>query len=225
MHHETTLLITIIAAVGFGLLAQVLAHRWHIPAIVLLLGFGILLGEKVLGIVQPHELGNGLGILVKLAVAIILFEGALNLNLKSLRQCALEVRRLVTIGVLLSWGLTSLIAYFIAGFEWRIAVLFGALMTVTGPTVVQPLMKRISVPRSVKTVLEGEAILIDPIGAILAIAVLDVLLATSAHGISGLPSLIMGVFWPAIDRGCRGNAWRSRSGAYHEEGTHHPIGT
>ncbi len=102
MNHEINLLITIVAAVGFGLLAQLLAHRWHIPAIVLLLGFGILLGDNVLGIVRSNELGEGLGILVKLAVAIILFEGALNLNLKSLRQSAVEVRNLVTIGVLLS---------------------------------------------------------------------------------------------------------------------------
>ena len=195
MHHDTTILLMIVASVGFGMLAQILAHRWHIPAIVLLLGFGLLLGENVLGIVQPGELGDGLGILVKLSVAIILFEGSLNLNLKSLRQCAVEVRRLVTVGAALSWGLTSLIAFFVAGFDWRIAILFGALMTVTGPTVVQPLMQRVQVPRSVKTILEGEAILIDPIGAILAIAVLDVLLASSAQGLSaGLPGLLWAYF-------------------------------
>lgn len=190
MEHESTLLITVVASVGFGLLAQLLAHRWHIPAIVLLLGFGILLGENGVGLVRPHELGGGLSILVKLAVAIILFEGALNLKLKALRQSALEVRNLVTIGVLVSWVATTLIARFVAGFEWQIAILFGALMTVTGPTVIQPLLRRIAVPRSVKTILEGEAILIDPIGAILAIAVLDVLLATVMHGTSNLLELL-----------------------------------
>lgn len=190
MEHESALLITVVAAVGFGLLAQLLAHRWHIPAIVLLLGFGILLGENGIGLVRPHELGDGLSILVKLAVAIILFEGALNLKLKALRQSALEVRNLVTIGVLVSWGATTLIARFVAGFEWQIAMLFGALMTVTGPTVIQPLLRRIAVPRSVKTILEGEAILIDPIGAILAIAVLDVFLATVLHGTSNLLELL-----------------------------------
>ncbi len=194
MEHGTALLTTIVAAVGFGLLAQVLAHSWHIPAIVLLLGFGVLLGENVLGIVRPHELGSGLGILVKLAVAIILFEGALNLNLKSLKQSAKEVRNLVTVGVLISWGLTTLIARYVAGFDWQIAILFGALMTVTGPTVVQPLLRRISVPGPVKTILEGEAILIDPIGAILAIAVLDVLLATTERGPTNLTSLLWAYF-------------------------------
>ncbi len=196
MEHGTMILITVVSAVGFGLLAQILAHRWRIPAIVLLLGFGILLGENVLGIVRPHELGGGLAILVKLAVAIILFEGALNLNLKSLRLCAVEIRNLVTIGVIISWGVTILIVHYVAGFEWQIAIIFGALMTVTGPTVVQPLLRRISVPRSLKTILEGEAILIDPIGAILAIAVLDVLLATTTRGASGINH----IFWAYFGR-------------------------
>jgi len=150
MEHGTALLITIVAAVVFGLLAQLLAHRWRIPAIVLLLVFGIIMGKDVLGVVHPDELGRGLSILIKLAVAIILFEGALSLNLKSLRHNAAEVRNLVTIGVLVSWVVTTLIAHFIAGFDWRLAILFGALMTVTGPTVIQPLMRRISVTRSVK---------------------------------------------------------------------------
>lgn len=76
MEHSTAVLIMIVAAAGFGLLAQVLAHRWRIPAIFLLLVFGILLGQDVIGLERPDELGDGLGILVKLAVAIILFEGA-----------------------------------------------------------------------------------------------------------------------------------------------------
>lgn len=196
MNHEIGVLVTIAAAAGFGILAQVLAHRWQIPAIVLLLGFGIALGEDVLGIVQPHELSSGIGILVKLSVAIILFEGALNLNLRALRRSAVEIRNLVTWGALLSGGFTAVIVHFVAGFPWTLAALFGALMTVTGPTVVQPLMRRIDVSRRLKTILEGEAILIDPIGAILAIAVLDVLLAMSVRGVSGLS----GLFWAYFGR-------------------------
>lgn len=194
MVHSTGLLTTIIIAVVFGLLAQILAYRWRIPSIVLLLIFGIGLGKGFLGWVDPNELGNGFGILVKLAVAIILFEGALNLNLKSLRQNAVEVRNLVTIGVLISWVLTTLIAHFIAGFEWYLAILFGALMTVTGPTVVQPLLRRLAVTHSVKIVLEAEAILVDPIGAVLAIAVLDVLLAPTMSVSIGFPGLIWAYF-------------------------------
>lgn len=194
MQHGISLLITIVAAVSFGILAQVLAHRWHLPAIVLLLLFGILLGENVFALVRPSEMANGLGILVKLAVAIILFEGALNLNLKALRESAVEVRNLVTIGVVLSWGIITLIVRFVAGFDWPLALLFGALMTVTGPTVIQPILRRVTISRQIKTILEGEAILIDPIGAILAIAVLDVILALAAHGATGVPELLWAYF-------------------------------
>lgn len=185
MHHEITLLLTIVLAVAFGLTAQVLAHRWRIPAIVLLLLFGVLLGPAVTGLVQPGQLGQGLTILVKLAVAVILFEGSLNLRLSALRDSLREVRNLVTIGVAVTWVLTALVARFVAGLSWSLAILFGALLTVTGPTVVQPLLKRVDVPRRVKTILEGEAILIDPIGAILAVAVLDVILGLSANSFTG----------------------------------------
>jgi NhaP-type Na+/H+ or K+/H+ antiporter len=204
MAHDTGVLITIVAAVGFGIFAQILAHRWRMPAIVLLLGFGLLLGESGAGIVQAHELEGGLAILVKLAVAIILFEGALNLNLRSLRKSAVEIRNLVTIGVVLSWGITALIARFVAGLSWQVAILFGALMTVTGPTVVQPLMHRIDVPRKLRTILEGEAILIDPIGAILAIAVLDVLLAASAPGLAGITGFVWTYFGRLLTGGVIG---------------------
>lgn len=190
MDHEMSMLISIAAAVSFGMLAQVLAHRWRFPAIVLLLAFGLLLGESALGIVRPSELSAGLGILVKLAVAIILFEGALNLNLKALRESVTEIRNLVTFGVLISWGVITLIARFIAGFDWQMALLFGALMTVTGPTVIQPLLRRVTISRQIKTILEGEAILIDPIGAILAIAVFDILLAANTHNSVGIFELI-----------------------------------
>jgi len=194
MHHVSPVLITIVAAVGFGLLAQVLAHRWRIPAIVLLLLSGILLGPGFLHIIEPHELGEGLEILVKLAVAVILFEGALNLRLKTLRQAVDEVRNLVTVGVLVAWILTSLIARYIAQLDWPLAILFGALLTVTGPTVVQPLLKRIHVSKRIKTILEGEAILIDPIGAILAVAVLDVVLQVYANNSIGIFSALWGYF-------------------------------
>ena len=194
MEHESQVLITIVAAVGFGLLAQVLAHRWRMPAIVLLLISGILLGPDVLHVIEPHELGEGLEILVKLAVAVILFEGALNLRLKTLRHAVEEVRNLVTIGVIIAWGTTSLIAHFVAGLDWPLAILFGALLTVTGPTVVQPLLKRIHVSKRIKTILEGEAILIDPIGAILAVAVLDVVLQLYTESDIGIFSALWGYF-------------------------------
>ncbi len=196
MHTEAAILLTIVWASGLGLLAQILAHRFSMPAIVLLLIFGVLFGPDGLNVVQPSSLGGGLNVLVKLAVAIILFEGALGLRLSDLRQSLLEVRGLVTVGVIITWAGATLAALLIARFSFPLSLLFGALVTVTGPTVVQPLLKRVKVPRRVKAVLEGEAILIDPIGAILAVAVLDIVL-----GLYGVQQLsVASAIWGYLGR-------------------------
>ncbi len=179
MHHIEPALLTIVWATVAGLVAQVAGHRWRIPAIVPLLVFGMLLGPSLLGVVQPSTLGTGLAVIVKLAVAVILFDGALNLRLVDLRRAASEVRSLVTVGALVTWIGATLAAWWIARLSIPVAIVFGALMTVTGPTVVQPLLRRVQLPRLVKTVLEGEAILIDPIGAVLAVAVVDIILGLS----------------------------------------------
>jgi NhaP-type Na+/H+ or K+/H+ antiporter len=186
MDHPETALYTVAAATAFGLLAQLVGHRWRIPPIVPLLAFGVAIGPSGLGWVQPGALGGGLGIIVKLAVAIILFEGALNLRLADLHRSAREVRNLVTTGVLISWAGATLASRYVARLPWMLAIVFGALMTVTGPTVVQPLLKRVEIPRRVRVILEGEAILIDPIGAILAVAVLDILLGLAGERSFGL---------------------------------------
>lgn len=169
-------LLTIALATAIGMLAQVIGAWTRIPPIVLLLGFGVLFGPSGLGWVNPNAIGPGLTVLVKLAVAIILFDGALNLRLDDLRRSAREVRQLVSVGVLITATLATLAAWLIAGLRWQTAMLFGTLVSVTGPTVVQPLLKRIELPRRVRALLEGEAILIDPIGAILAVTLFEVLL-------------------------------------------------
>lgn len=196
MHHELSELLTITWAVGVGLIAQILAHHWRIPAIVLLLFCGVVMGPNGLGLIHPAGLGDGLPILVKLAVAVILFEGALNLRLPSLRVSASEIRNLISIGVLVSWSITTLIVHFITQLDWSLAILFGALMTVTGPTVVQPLLKRLNISRRIKAILAGEAILIDPVGAILAVAVLDVILGLSTNDSVGVLSAV----WSYVGR-------------------------
>lgn len=171
----TAALLTIALAAVVGVLAQVLAAWWRAPAIVLLLMFGLLVGRSGLGWVDPDTLGAGLSVIVKLTVAVILFDGALNLRLDDLRRTAREVRRLVTMGVLISGTAATFTAHFLAGLRWPTAVVFGALVSVTGPTVVQPLLKRLDLPRRVRATLEGEAILVDPIGAILAVTLFDIL--------------------------------------------------
>jgi NhaP-type Na+/H+ or K+/H+ antiporter len=176
VHSIDPALLTVALAVAAGMLAQIVGHRLRVPAIVPLLALGVALGPSGLGVIVPSSLGGGLSVIVKLCVAVILFDGALNLRLADLGRAMREVRNLVTIGTLVSWVGATLAAWLIAGFSVPVAIVFGALMTVTGPTVVQPLLRRVSIPRRVRTVLEGEAILIDPIGAVLAVAVVDVVL-------------------------------------------------
>lgn len=195
-HPGMPALMTFIWAVGFGLLAQVLAFRWRMPSIILLLFTGVVLGPEFLGIVHPSSLGDGLGILVKLAVAIILFEGALNLRLGALRHSAIEVRNLVAVGIPTTWVLTTLIAYYVGHLSLSMALIFGAIVTVTGPTVVQPLLRGIDVPRRIKTILEGEAILNDPVGAILAVTVMDVVLGVFLRHDAG----ILPAMWGYLSR-------------------------
>lgn len=196
MHHVDPALLTIAWAIAAGMLAQIVGHRWRIPAIVPLLVLGMLLGPSGMGFVQPQSLGGGLSVIVKLAVAVILFDGALNLRLADLRQAARDVRNLVTVGVVVTWIGATLLAWGVARLSLPVAIVFGALMTVTGPTVVQPLLRRVSLPRNVKTVLEGEAIIIDPIGAVLAVAVVDIVL-----GIQGVqPIGIVSGAWAYVGR-------------------------
>ena len=176
MHADTRALLTIALVTVIGVAAQVIGTRWRLPPIVLLLFFGVASGPSGLGLVDPGAIGSGLSVLVKLAVAIILFDGALNLRLGDLQRTLREVRRLVTVGVVITSAGATVAAHFLAGMRWENALLFGTLVSVTGPTVVQPLLKRIDLPRSVRAILEGEAILVDPIGAILAVTVFDILI-------------------------------------------------
>jgi NhaP-type Na+/H+ or K+/H+ antiporter/Trk K+ transport system NAD-binding subunit len=193
---DNAALLTIVWATAAGLLAQVVAARFRFPSIVLLLAIGIGLGPSALDFVRPATMGSGLPVLVKLTVAVILFDGALNLRVSDLRRAAADVRNLVTTGLVVTWAGATAAAYFIAELSLGVAIVFGAVVTVTGPTVVQPLLKRMQLSRPVRTTLSGEAILIDPIGALLAVAVLDVVL-----GVAGAQRIgILGGAWGYVGR-------------------------
>jgi NhaP-type Na+/H+ or K+/H+ antiporter len=162
-------------ALAIGMIAQVVARHIQMPGIVILLGCGVLFGPDVLGIVRPDALGPAVQTIVGIAVAIILFEGGLNLDLRRLRAEALVIRRLVTIGAIITGVGGTAAAYFLMGWELRLSILFGTLVIVTGPTVVTPLLRRLRVKQSVSTILEAEGVLIDPIGAIIAVVALEFL--------------------------------------------------
>lgn len=192
---QTTPSLTFAIAIAVGMLAQSLAHHLRVPAIVLLLLAGVALGPDLLGVVQPDLLGHGLEIIVALSVAVILFEGGLSLNLSRIRGEALVIRRLITVGALVSAVGGALAAHLFMGWTWRISILFGTLVMVTGPTVVTPLLRRIRVNRNVHTILEAEGVLIDPVGAITAVVALEVALAWSGSysvaGLIGIPQRLL----------------------------------
>ncbi len=183
--------LTIGLALGAGMLAQVLARHLQLPGIVLLLGMGVLLGPEVLGVVQPSSLGAGLQVLVGFAVAIILFEGGMNLDVRRLRREGRAIQQLVTIGALITAAGATLCARWILDWAWAPCVLFGSLVVVTGPTVVTPLLRRIRVTRRVSTVLEAEGVFGDAVGAILAVVALQVVIDPHGGIFDGLGSVAL----------------------------------
>ena len=191
--------LTITLALAMGVIAQAAAIRLRIPGIVLLLLAGVLLGPELLGIIQPAALGPALSDIVGLSVAIILFEGGMGLNIERLRGEAGVIRRLILSGALITAAGAAIAANVFLGWPWPIAIVFGSLMMVTGPTVITPLLRRIRVNQNVSTILEAEAVLIDPIGAIVSVVVLEIVLAETTGGAArhliGLPTrLLLGAF-------------------------------
>ncbi|PSB28315.1 cation:proton antiporter [Stenomitos frigidus] len=166
------IILTVMAGIG----AQVLAEFLKLPGIVFLLLFGILLGPSAFGLLSPDRLGIGLDVIVSLLVAVILFEGGFNLELRELGRVSGSLRNLVTIGTLITLLGAGMAAHWLSEFPWAIAFLYGSLVVVTGPTVINPLLRQVKVDRQVAALLEGEGVLIDPVGAILAVVVLNILL-------------------------------------------------
>lgn len=172
---------TIVLAVALGIAAQILADRLKLPAILPLLVFGVLAGPNLWrlfgveggGLIDPATLGHGLEIFIHLGIGIILFEGGLSLNPQQLRRVGGAVRNLLTVGVLVTGVASAWLFQAVTDQPWSTAALFGAIVTVTGPTVIGPLLRHMIVPRRVATILMSEGLIVDPIGAVLAYLVLQ----------------------------------------------------
>lgn len=191
MEESLPITILISATVVAGIAAQVLAGYFHIPSIVLLLLFGILLGRDGFDFLDPSLLGIGLEVVVSLSVALILFEGGLNLQLGELKEVSSSLRNLVTLGVLITLTGAGMAAHWLSEFPWSIAFLYASLVVVTGPTVINPLLKQIGVEKKVSTLLEGEGVFIDPIGAILAVIVLHFVLSGNVEPLILIKGLVL----------------------------------
>ncbi|MFY9180412.1 MAG: cation:proton antiporter, partial [Venatoribacter sp.] len=179
MTFSLTSQLMLVALVGF--LCQWGAWRAKIPAILPLLLSGIALGP-LLHVLQPKEIfGDLLMPWVSISVAIVLFEGALTLKFDEIRGLAKSVRHLVTIGAGITWAIMTGITYLLTDLSFEMALLFGALVSVTGPTVIVPLLRSVRPVASVAKILRWEGIVIDPIGALLAVLAYELVLARNAQ--------------------------------------------
>ncbi|MCA9100725.1 MAG: sodium:proton antiporter [Planctomycetales bacterium] len=200
-------LLQLVAVILLGVGAQWLAWRLRLPSIVLLLGFGLLAGPglrwAVPALAAPDSLAhpeNVLGValfpLTSLAVGIILFEGALSLRLSREEATQGAVLRLITVGAAVTWLVTTALAHFLLGLEARVACLLGAILVVSGPTVVLPILRDVRPSGRVGQIARWEGIVVDPVGAVLAVLVFEALFfsageAVGATAIAGLIKTIV----------------------------------
>ena len=171
MLFDLPVMLVIVLFLALGIFSQWLANRIKWPSIVVMSIVGLLVGP-ILGLANPEQtLGSEIfSPIVSLAVAIILFEGSSNLDFRELKGISKAVIRIITIGATIAWILGAIALHKILGFPISIAIVMGGLLLITGPTVIQPLLKQAKVRNSVDTVLRWESIILDPLGPILALA-------------------------------------------------------
>ncbi|MDH3578008.1 MAG: sodium:proton antiporter [Gammaproteobacteria bacterium] len=183
MHSSNLIILGGVLVAGFA--CQWIAWRVKLPSILFLLLTGIIAGP-VLGWLRPNELfGELLEPFVSLAVAVILYEGSMTLKLAEIRGHGAVVRNLVTFGVLITWFVATLTARAFLGWDIYLAALFGAIVTVSGPTVILPLLRTVRPTKALSNILRWEGILVDPVGAILAVLVFNFIVVTQTAATTG----------------------------------------
>lgn len=164
-----SLLMDLMFVVLIGVGSQWVAWRTRMPAIVVMAIAGLLVGP-IFGWINPQQsMGDLYGPIITFAVAIILFEGSLNLDFKEIKGFGRPVARIVTIGAFIAWIAGSLAAHYIAGLSWEVAFIIGGLFIVTGPTVILPLLRQARLKPRPAAILKWEGIVVDPFGALLAV--------------------------------------------------------
>ncbi|MFH2049489.1 MAG: sodium:proton antiporter [bacterium] len=186
------ILIGLASIVILGILGQWLAWRLHLPSILLLLIFGFIAGPLT-GILNPDEVfGELLFPLISVSVAIILFEGGLSLRFDEIKKSRSVVFNLTTFGIIITWVLTSSLAYLLVGIHLNLSILLGAILVVSGPTVIIPILRQIRPTGRIGSIIKWEGIVNDPLGALLAVIVFEVIIA--GDGDSGTGIVIWSVF-------------------------------
>ncbi|MEP3297360.1 MAG: sodium:proton antiporter [Pseudoruegeria sp.] len=183
--------IALVGAVGVG--AQWLAWRLRVPGIVLMLLAGVLIGP-VFGLFDPErDIGPLTSPMISIAVAVILFEGGMTLNVHNLKDAVTGVRRLVVIGAPLGWLMSTLTLHYAAGLGWQSSAVFGGIMIVTGPTVIAPLLRAARLSRRPATLLQWEAIVNDPLGALAAVLAFSVVMVLNEADTFGSAMIHLGI--------------------------------
>jgi NhaP-type Na+/H+ or K+/H+ antiporter len=181
VHTTEHLLVGLSSIIVLGIGAQWLAWRYRFPSLLLLLALGFAVGPAS-GFIDPDALfGKLLFPFISISVAIILFEGGLNLRVIELDEIGSVLRNLVTLGALATWCMTSVAALILLNMALPLAILVGAMLVVSGPTVVGPLLRHVRPSDRVGSMLKWEGILIDPIGVLLAALVFEVILVQELH--------------------------------------------
>ena len=172
--------IVLLASVVFtGIICQWFAWWVKLPAILFLLLAGIIAGP-VTGVLDANiMLGDLLFPFISLSVAMILFEGSLTLKFREIAGLQTVVRRMILFGVPVTWGITAVVTKFSLNLPWSISLLFGAIVVVTGPTVIVPMLRTVRPKSSIASILRWEGIVIDPVGATLALLVYEFILVGS----------------------------------------------
>lgn len=176
--------------VGVGIAAQWLAWRIHLPAILVLLAAGFALGfyQRPPASIEDDLLFS----VISLSVAVILFEGGLTLRFREMDDCGRALVQLVSLGALLTWGLSTVFARYVLSVGWPMANIIGSILVVTGPTVIGPLLRHVRPSGRVAAVAKWEGIVIDPVGAVLAVLVLHAVFADSAG--KAMSDTVLGIF-------------------------------
>lgn len=185
---------TVAFTITAGIFALILGSRTRFPSIIFLLFFGIFLGPHFANVVQPAIFREEFPDYISMLVALILFEGGASLKFSQFHDISKTLRRLLSGGLAVTLLLVSLAAHLIAGFTLEKAVLFGAIMVVSGPTVVLPILQRIRAKQNLHNILKWEAILIDPLGVVTAVVLFELLLSGHFdvwHGLASFAAKIL----------------------------------
>jgi len=208
--HLATLLLLILSA---GLASQWLASLLRLPAIIVLIAVGLVLGP-VTGVIEIGLSQSDLSELIGLGVAIILFEGGMDLKLGEARRVGNGIGRLTILGPPLTWAFGALAAHYVAGISWPVSWVLGAILVVTGPTVILPLLEQARLNRESASLLKWEGIVNDPVGVLIAVLTFQYFTISSASLVDVFAGLGAAVLVAALLGGVGGwcTGWLYRRG-------------